>query len=143
MSTNKQTSRHRQAIAIPKQVQRDPRFSAASGNLDSDLHSKSYGFIFDVVKEEYETVKSALSLAQKAEKTCPLRDKPMRTAERQEIERNVAQLRTKLDRMRTKSREKEILSKIKREEREKQAEGKGAWYMKKGERLIVESLLIF
>jgi ribosomal RNA-processing protein 36 len=79
-----------------------------------------------------------LIAAQKLEKSCPLRDKPARTAERDEIERSVARLRTRLDKQKRETREREVLADVKREERKKREEGKGAWYMKKG--MLIGSL---
>ncbi|OCF35205.1 rRNA biogenesis protein RRP36 [Kwoniella heveanensis BCC8398] len=135
MSTKRQVSRHRQVVDLHKPDRRDPRFSSVSaGTLDAHLHSQSYSFLPSILKEELSSLKQALSAAQKAERTCPWAEKPARTAERERIELQLGKVRTKLVRSERETAERDVLAKAKKEEREKRASGKGAWYMKKGEK---------
>ncbi|WVR08082.1 hypothetical protein IAU60_005128 [Kwoniella sp. DSM 27419] len=135
MSTKKQVSRHRQVVDIHKPERRDPRFSSVSaGSLDAHLHSQGYSFLPSMLKEEMTSLKKALSVAQKAERTCPWAEKPARTAEREQIELQLGRVRTRLVRDQRDTAEREVLAKVKKEEREKRAQGKGAWFMKKGEK---------
>lgn len=134
MSTKKQVSRKRQVIEVPKPERRDPRFSSVSaGHANADLHSKSYSFLPDLLRQEFSGLKEAVAAAKKAEKNCSWAEKPMKTAERERFEVQMGQVRTKLVRTEKESMEREILAKAKKEEREKRTQGKGAWYMKKGE----------
>ena len=133
MSTKRQVSRHRQAIALPKREVSDPRFSSVSGSLNPHLHSQAYSFLPDLLKDEYATLRKSVAAAQKAEKTCPLREKADRTIEREQLELELGRMRTRIDRARIQERGREVLSKVKKEERGKREEGKGAWFMKKGE----------
>lgn len=132
MSTKHQVSRTRQIVPLSSRKSHDPRFLSTTGNLDSHLHAQSYDFLPGMLAEEMKQLRTSLVAAQKLEKNCPLRDKPTRTAEREAIERDVARLRTRLDRQKRETREREVMADVKREERKKREEGKGAWYMKKG-----------
>lgn len=132
LSTKKQVSRTRQIISLPSRQSHDPRFLSTAGRLDPSLHAKGYNFLPELLATEMAQLRQSLAAAVKLEKSCPLREKPQRTAEREAIERDVARLRTKLDRQKIAQREREALAGVKKEEREKRKEGKGAWYMKKG-----------
>nr|KIR49201.1 rRNA biogenesis protein RRP36 [Cryptococcus bacillisporus CA1280] len=135
LSTKKQVSRKRQVIEVSKPERRDPRFSSVSaGHANADLHSKSYSFLPDLLRQELSGLKEAVAAAKKAEKNCPWAEKPMRTAERERLEVQMGQVRTKLVRTEKEAMEREVLAKAKREEREKRSQGKGAWFMKKGEK---------
>lgn len=87
-----------------------------------------------MLRDELAGLKTALSMALKAEKTCPWAEKPARIAERERLEGHLGQLRTKIERREREAREREVLSRVKKEEREKREKGKGAWHMKKGKR---------
>lgn len=132
LSTKKQVSRTRQIISLPSRQSHDPRFLSTAGRLDPSLHAKGYNFLPELLATEMTQLRQSLAAAVKLEKSCPLREKPQRTAEREEIERDVARLRTKLDRQKIAQREREALAGVNKEERERRKEGKGAWYMKKG-----------
>ncbi|WVQ96029.1 hypothetical protein IAU59_003129 [Kwoniella sp. CBS 9459] len=135
MSTKRQVTRHRQVVDLHKPDRRDPRFSSVSaGTLDAHLHSQSYSFLPSILKEELSSLKQALFAAQKAERTCPWAEKAARTAERERIELQLGKVRTRLVRSERETAERDVLAKAKKEEREKRASGKGAWYMKKGEK---------
>ncbi|AAW44672.2 hypothetical protein CNG02910 [Cryptococcus deneoformans JEC21] len=135
LSTKKQVSRKRQVIEVPKPERRDPRFSSVSaGHANADLHSKSYSFLPDLLRQEFSGLKEAVAAAKKAEKNCPWAEKPMRTAERERLEVQMGQVRTKLVRTEKEAMEREVLAKAKKEEREKRTQGKAAWFMKKGEK---------
>lgn len=142
MSSKKQVSRLRQVVDLPKVDRRDPRFSAVSaGNVDMDLHEKGYSFLPEMLKEEYDSLRKELAAATKAERTCARRDKDAWGVEKERLERLVAQTRTRLERTERESRERHVLSLAKKEEREKRASGKGAWYMKKSEYTFPLSLI--
>ncbi|EIW71549.1 hypothetical protein TREMEDRAFT_27647 [Tremella mesenterica DSM 1558] len=135
MSTKRQVSRIRKVVDVAKTERRDPRFSSVSaGRVDPHLHSKSYDFLPDLLKDEMAILRTALNTAVKAERNCPWSEKTIRTAERERIERDLGQLRTKMDRTQREARERQVLAEVKREEREKREKGKGAWYLKKSEK---------
>jgi hypothetical protein len=142
MSTKRQVSRHRQAIVLPKREVRDPRFSSISGELNPHLHSQAYSFLPDMLKNEFHDLRRAVAAAQKAERTCPMREKEARVEERERLELDLGRLRTKMDRSKAEAREREVLAQVKKEERDKRGEGKGAWYMKKGQCRLGKRLMV-
>ena len=85
-----------------------------------------------MLRAEVSSLKAAAKLATKAERTCAWAEKPARTAERERLEGELGRLRTRLERTERESRDREVLAGVKRQEREKQKQGKGAWFMKKG-----------
>lgn len=134
MSTKKQVSRSRQVVDVPKKASRDPRFSSLSaGQVDAHLHAQGYAFLPQLLRDEQKNLRQAVAAAMKAEKTCKLYEKPRFTAERERLELELARVRTKVERTERETRNREVLSSAKREEREKREQGKGAWYMKKCE----------
>ena len=115
------------------QERRDPRFSSVSaGQVNPHLHTQSYGFLPEMLRAEVASLKNAAKLAAKAERTCAWTEKPARTAERERLEGELGRLRTRLERTERESRDREVLAGVKRQEKEKQKQGKGAWFMKKG-----------
>ncbi|RSH93277.1 rRNA bioproteinsis protein rrp36 [Saitozyma podzolica] len=134
MSTKRQVSRLRQVVDVQKQDRRDPRFSSVSGQVNVDLHAKAYDFLPGMLSAEFDALKTAVAMAVKAERTCAWADKPARTAERERLEAELGKQRTRLERTRREARDREVLAKVKKEEREKQKQGKGAWHMKQSEK---------
>ena len=100
------------------------------------LHEKGYTFLPQLLSEEFASLKTALNAATKAERTCARADKESWSSEKERLERQLAQTRTRLERTQREARERDVLAKAKKEEREKRKEGKGAWHMKKGGSLV-------
>ncbi|BEI84963.1 hypothetical protein CcaverHIS002_0503640 [Cutaneotrichosporon cavernicola] len=135
MSSKKQVSRRRGVIDVPRAERRDPRFSSISAEkANADVHAKRYAFVPELLDAEVKSLYTQVVAAKKAEKACKLVDKPRFTEAREEIERELAQVRTRLDRARTEQREREVLAKLRGEENARRKEGKGAWYLKKSEK---------
>ncbi|GMK55342.1 hypothetical protein CspeluHIS016_0203980 [Cutaneotrichosporon spelunceum] len=142
MSSKKQVSRRRGVIDVPRAERRDPRFSALSAEkTNADVHVKRYAFVPELLEAEIRSLQAQVVAAKKAEKACKLVEKPRFTEAREEVERELAQVRTRLDRARTEQREREVLAKVRGEENARRKEGKGAWYLKKSEKrdLLLEA----
>jgi hypothetical protein len=105
----------------------------SSTAVDPHLQSQSYSFIPKLLKDELSGLRTAVQMASKAEKNCPLSQKPARTAEREMLEMELGRLRTKIERGEREAKERDVLARAKKEENEKRKEGKGAWYMKRSE----------
>ena len=103
----------------------------SSSSIDPHLASQSYSFLPKILKDDLSALRTAVQMAQKAERTCPLAQKPARVAEREMLEMQLGKLRTKIERGEREAKEREVLAGAKREENNKRKEGKGAWYMKK------------
>jgi hypothetical protein len=99
----------------------------SSTAIDPSKQSQSYSFL----KDDLAALRTAVQLASKAEKTCPLAQKPARVAEREMLELELGKLRTKIERGEREAKEREVMAGHKKEENAKRKEGKGAWYLKK------------
>lgn len=86
-----------------------------------------------MMSEEYQNMRAALREALKRERSAPWAEQEQRRAEREEIELHLAKARSRYERYQREQREKKVLQEVKKEERAKQAEGKGEWHMKRGE----------
>lgn len=98
------------------------------------------------MSDEYKNLKSALREALKRERSAPWAEQAQRVAEREEVEAHLAKARSRYERYQREQREKKVLQEVKKEERAKQAEGKGEWHMKRGtllSALICWMVLIF
>jgi ribosomal RNA-processing protein 36 len=87
------------------------------------------------MSEEYQNMRAALREALKKERSAPWAEQEQRRAEREEVEMHLAKARSRYERYQREQREKKVLQEVKKEERAKQAEGKGEWHMKRGESL--------
>lgn len=103
----------------------------SSTAIDPSKQSQSYSFLPKILKDDLAALRTAVQLASKAEKTCPLSQKPARIAEREMLELELGRLRTKIERGEREAKEREALAGFKKEENAKRKEGKGAWYLKK------------
>jgi len=105
----------------------------SSTAFDPTKQSQSYSFLPKILKDDLAALRTAVQLASKAERTCPLSQKPARVAEREMLEMELGRLRTKIERGEREAKEREVLAGHKKEENAKRKEGKGAWYLKKSE----------
>jgi ribosomal RNA-processing protein 36 len=116
------------------QERRDPRFSAlsASSTTDPNLTILSYSFLTPLLKSEFSTARARLNAALKAERSSPRDQREERIAEREEAESEVARLRSRVEVAERQEREREALARVKKEEKDKRAHGKGEWHLKRG-----------
>jgi len=105
----------------------------SAGNTDTNLTASSYSFVPKLIEEEYQNLRSAYQLAVKRERTAPRHEKEDRIAEKEQLERDVNRARTRLDVARKAEREREVLKKVKTEQKERAKEGKGTFHLKRGQ----------
>lgn len=133
MSATRPVSRKREVVEPPKIARRDPRFSSLSAsNTDANLSRASYAFLPGMLRDELGSLRTALAVASKAERSAPAAEREMRAAEREGIEGELARVRSRVERTEREEREREALRRVKKAEREKRAEGKGEWHLKRG-----------
>lgn len=101
-----------------------------SGTMDTSLAARSYGFLSDLVADEYKDGQQALKDAQKALRNAPRALREEREADVEQAERTLSALRTKKELDERTRREREALQKWKKDEKKKQGEGKGQWHLK-------------
>lgn len=134
MSTKRQVSRFRNVVDVPRVDRRDPRFSSLSaGQVNTELHSKGYAFLPELLEKERRQLRDDVKRLLKLERTCKLVEKPGVIAEREEKDVQLSKVLNRLSALRREQAEREAVSKVKHEEREKREQGKGAWFMKKCE----------
>ena len=114
------------------QTPRDPRFIPVTGEYDAKRFHSQYGFLADMHKEELSTLKENLKRARKLLANSPRDLQEERAAEVERLERAVKRAESTVNKDRRERVEVEALSKVAREERERQKQGKKAWYMKDG-----------
>ncbi|GAA5973217.1 hypothetical protein JCM11641_006329 [Rhodosporidiobolus odoratus] len=122
VSAKKPVSRARQIVEVHKPQVRDPRFDSLSGSVRTDLFKNSYGFLADQQRAELETLRKTYAQAKKK------RNVPAEAME--ELEESLKRMENRDVTRRNKEREQEALSKWKKQEKEKQKEGKRAFHLK-------------
>jgi len=153
LTAKKPVSRHRVVVDVPKivsddlihfyicrwpsQVPRDPRFLTTAGVFDPQKFQRSYGFLAENRRTELQTIKESLAKARKALGSSPLYLKSERENEVQMLEHAVKRVESLVNKDRLDTVEQEALTKRKKEEVEKRKQGKGQWFLKKGEITLI------
>ncbi|KAG8701410.1 rRNA biogenesis protein rrp36 [Ceratobasidium sp. 395] len=122
VTSKRPVSRHRAVVDVQKITSRDPRFTPISGELDQAHFSKAYSFLPELQKSEASTLRASLAKARKQRAAPETIDK---------LERALKHAESAVERAKREEREREVLSKAKKEEKAKREEGKGAWFLKK------------
>lgn len=117
---------------LRRQDRRDPRFSALSGDLSTEKVSKSYGFVKDLQIQEAKAIRENIRQLRKE-----VQDEGSSARQQERAQKEINRLHVSLKRVenliqksRQSAREREVLKKVKKEEDEKRATGKKAWYLK-------------
>ncbi|SGY15065.1 BQ5605_C013g07230 [Microbotryum silenes-dioicae] len=118
-----------QLILLPSfitlQKARDPRFDPLSGNIKSDLFSRSYGFLVDQQTAELEALRKTVALVRK---------KGGSEEEKERMEDALQRMESREISRKNKARDQEALRAWKKEELEKRQQGKQAFHLKSAER---------
>jgi len=128
VSSKKAVSRRREVVPVAKRIYRDPRFDPVSGPVDEVKFRKAYSFLDDYREDEMKELKAAI----KTTKDEDAKEKLKRTLMAMES-RKKAQV--------SKDKEREVLEKHRKEEKELVRQGKKPYYLKKPElkkRVLVE-----
>ncbi|KAI0756921.1 hypothetical protein C8Q80DRAFT_65573 [Daedaleopsis nitida] len=129
MTSKRPVSRSR-FIAEDKPAPRDPRFLHITGEYDAKQFQTQYGFISDLHQDELKTLRENHKRARKLLANSPRDLREEREAEVERLERAVKRAESAVNKDRREKVEMEALSKAAKEEREKQKQGKKAWFMK-------------
>lgn len=113
-------------------VPRDPRFLHITGEFSAERFRSQYGFLSDMHEQEMKTLKDNLKRARKMLFSSPKDLRAEREQEVQRLERALKRAESLVNRDKREKVEASALSKLRQEEKEKQKQGKGAWYMKDG-----------
>ncbi|KAI0801191.1 hypothetical protein C8Q74DRAFT_1240714 [Fomes fomentarius] len=113
-----------------KPAPRDPRFLLVTGEYDARRFQKQYGFLSGMHEEELKTLKDNLKRARRLLMNSPRDLREEREAEVERLERAIKRAESTVNKDRQEKVQMEALSKASKEEREKQKQGKKAWFMK-------------
>lgn len=120
ISSKKAVSRRREVVPVIKREYRDPRFDPVVGQVDEEKIRKAYSFLDDYREDEMKELKDAIRITKDEDS----KEKLKRALWSMES-RKKAQLR--------KDKEKEILDRHRKEEKELVKQGKQPFYLKKAE----------
>ncbi|KAL1739973.1 hypothetical protein HDZ31DRAFT_68403 [Schizophyllum fasciatum] len=134
VSSKKPVTRRRQVVDVPKLTPRDPRFLAVTGELKPDKFKQSYSFLSDMHRNEFTTLRENLSRARKLLATSPRHLREERAREVDTLERALKKAESQVQRDKREAVEQQALARAAKEERERRAQGKGEWHMKRGEK---------
>lgn len=124
-SKKRKFSKPRHVVKNDKRSVRDPRFSDLSGHFNDDLFQKSFSFIQDMKKNEYDEVK-----------------KQLKKVKGKEQKEDLLRLKQKMDNERNLEVEKEKRRELNKERKSKQSEqtkeGKRPFYLKNSDKKKIE-----
>ena len=116
-----------------RKAPRDPRFLATAGEFSVERFSKSYSFLADKHKTELATLRGTLKQARKLLTSSPRNLRSEREHEVYRIEQAVKRAESMVNKDRLDQVQRDALGKAKKEEEAKREQGKGKWFLKKGE----------
>jgi ribosomal RNA-processing protein 36 len=112
-----------------------------TGDFKPEVFSKSYGFLNDAHKTELQTLREHLKRARKLLSSSPRDQLEEREAEVERLERALKRAESVVNKDRQDTILQDALVRAKRQEKEKRKEGKGNWWMKKGNLEFISLLL--
>ena len=130
-SSKHPVTRKRTVVDVPKRTPRDPRFDAVShktSTTNNGSAEKAYNFLHDYQKSEIADLQSAVKLARSE-------------SEKSVLRRKIDSMQNRLKSHENRAREREIVRKHRKEEREKIEHGKAPFYLKNSaikEKALVE-----
>jgi ribosomal RNA-processing protein 36 len=119
-ASNRQVTRKRQVIDVPKQHIRDPRFGPLSGPVDETALAKKYSFINDYQDSEMAELKTAIKKSKSED-------------EKATLKRALLSMESKKKARENKDREQEVVREHRKKEKAAIAEGKNPFYLKKSD----------
>ena len=126
---------------MPHQAPRDPRFLPMTGEFSADRFRSQYGFLSGMHQDEMKTLKDNLKRARRMPAASPRDQRAAREAEVERLERAVKRAESTVNKDRRDQIEETAMRRARLAERERQRQGKGAWYMKDGPLLSLVSLV--
>ncbi|KAF8506908.1 hypothetical protein F5888DRAFT_1798131 [Russula emetica] len=135
VTSKRPVSRHRTAVETKKLAStpsnfRDPRFSQLSGEFDATKFQNHYKFLSDMRQDELVTLRDNVKRARKLLASSPRHLRPEREAEVERLALAVKRAESSVNRDKRERVEREALSAITKEERDKRQKGKKAYWLK-------------
>ncbi|TFK77138.1 DUF947-domain-containing protein [Pluteus cervinus] len=141
VTSKRPVPRKRQIVDVKTYESRDPRFMSISGEFSDQKFQEQYKFLKETRQSELASLRENLKRARKLVLTSPRDQREEREREVEKLALAVKRAESQVNRDRTAGVEQEALRAAKGEEQEKRKQGKGSWYMKKGEqkKLLVKA----
>lgn len=129
-SSVRPVSRRRQVVEVRKADRRDPRFSSLSGAANKHEFAAQYGFLKDVYTTELKTLRERFGALVKKERAASGAQANTIAAEREAVGRELDRAQALAAERRRRSEADAIDTQQRRENRQRLAEGKKAFYLK-------------
>ncbi|CCL99037.1 uncharacterized protein FIBRA_01046 [Fibroporia radiculosa] len=134
VTSKKPVPRRKLGAEVAKPVSRDPRFLSLAGEWSPSQFRAQYGFLSEMHTQEMKTLRDNLKRARKLLASSPRDLREERQLEVQRLEQALKRAESSVNKDRREKVEQDALEKVTKEEREKRKAGKGAWYLKKGDK---------
>jgi len=120
ISSKKAVSRRREVIPVKKRDIRDPRFERLTGDLDEERVKAAYSFLDDYRQDEMNKLKEEIKKTKDED-------------QKEKLKRSLLSMESRMKAEMRKKKEKEVLDRHRKEEKENVKMGKKPFYLKKSE----------
>ncbi|TFK57130.1 DUF947-domain-containing protein [Heliocybe sulcata] len=134
ISSTRPVTRRRTVVEVKKLEARDPRFLPLAGEFDSLRFHQQYGFLSEMHETELKTLRADLKRARKLLVSSPRDIRTERAREVDRLERALKRAESSVNKDKREHVEQAALERVRHEEKEKQKQGKRAWYMKSSDK---------
>ncbi|KAK0245374.1 hypothetical protein EDD85DRAFT_800725 [Armillaria nabsnona] len=134
MTSKRPVTRRRTVVDVKTVQPRDPRFIPLSGELSEEKYRHNYAFLTQAHKTELQILRENLKRARKLLVSSPKHLRSERESEVEKLELAVKRAESAVNKDRREEVERGALDKLKKEEKEKQGQGKGSWWMKEADK---------
>ncbi|KAK0456916.1 hypothetical protein EV421DRAFT_1755583 [Armillaria borealis] len=134
MTSKRPVTRRRTVVEVKTVQPRDPRFIPLSGELSEEKYRHNYAFLTQAHKTELQILRENLKRARKLLVSSPKHLRSERESEVEKLELAVKRAESAVNKDRREEVERGALDKLKKEEKEKQGQGKGSWWMKEADK---------
>ncbi|SJL05261.1 related to rRNA biogenesis protein RRP36 [Armillaria ostoyae] len=134
MTSKRPVTRRRTVVEVKTVQPRDPRFIPLSGELSEEKYRHNYAFLTQAHKTELKILRENLKRARKLLVSSPKHLRSERESEVEKLELAVKRAESAVNKDKREEVERGALDKLKKEEKEKQGQGKGSWWMKEADK---------
>ncbi|KAG7450561.1 DUF947-domain-containing protein [Guyanagaster necrorhizus] len=134
MTSKKPVTRRRTVVEVKTVQPRDPRFLPLSGEFSEEKYRHNYAFLTTAHKTEFQILRENLKRSRKLLASSPKHLRSDRENEVEKLELAVKRAESAISKDRREEVERGALDKLRKEEKEKQAQGKGSWWMKEADK---------
>ncbi|KAK0446413.1 uncharacterized protein EV420DRAFT_1570547 [Desarmillaria tabescens] len=134
MTSKKPVTRRRTVVEVKTIQPRDPRFLPLSGEFSEEKYRHNYAFLTKAHKDELQILRENLKRARKLLVSSPKHLRSERENEVERLELAVKRAESAVNKDRREEVDRAALDKLKKEEKEKQGQGKGSWWMKEADK---------